>query len=145
MNKNVPTFPGLLHEEKPFCFTPTREAGLKQVKTFTPQTGRRHSALRNYDFGPSLCSGDAHARRPRYFGSDTWLRAPPAADKGPGYGPPASHSFSELQKGLDAWSELQGEVAPPQGITVTPQRDLSRYFFGNLSKTLLSRNMPKSN
>ncbi len=52
MNKNVPTFPGLLREEKPFCFTPTREAGLKQLKTFTPQTGRRYSALRNYDFGP---------------------------------------------------------------------------------------------
>ncbi|MAI50217.1 MAG: DNA photolyase [Rhodospirillaceae bacterium] len=48
----VPTLPGLLNEQERFRFTPTREAGLKQMMSFLPRAGRQYANRRNYDFGP---------------------------------------------------------------------------------------------
>ena len=49
----LPTDASLFDEEEAFNFTPSRAAGLKQLKSFLPMAGGKYAAKRNFDFGPT--------------------------------------------------------------------------------------------
>ena len=49
----LPTDASLFDEEEVFNFTPSRAAGLQQLKRFLPMAGGKYAAKRNFDFGPT--------------------------------------------------------------------------------------------
>ena len=49
----LPTDASLFDEEEAFNFTPSRAAGLQQLKSFLPMAGGKYAAKRNFDFGPT--------------------------------------------------------------------------------------------
>ena len=48
----LPADASLFDEEEAFNFTPSRAAGLHQLKRFLPMAGGKYAAKRNFDFGP---------------------------------------------------------------------------------------------